>query len=117
MPADGVVVKGTSAVNQAPVTGESIPVDKRPVPDRDAALAAPERLAPEHRVFAGTLNGSGALEVVVTKRATETALARVVRLVTEAETDQSPTQRFTDRFERVFVPVVLGLVVLRLGHH
>ena len=109
--ADGVVAVGTSAVDQAPVTGESVPVDKRPVDDLDAALADAEALAPEHRVFAGTLNGSGALDVVVTKPAGETTLARVVQMVAEAETERSPTQRFTDRFEKVFVPSVLALVV------
>ena len=109
--ADGVVAVGTSAVDQAPVTGESVPVDKRPVDDLDAALVNAEALAPEHRVFAGTLNGSGALDVVVTKPAGETTLARVVQMVAEAETERSPTQRFTDRFEKVFVPSVLALVV------
>jgi Cd2+/Zn2+-exporting ATPase len=114
LPADGFVVKGTSAVDQAPVTGESIPVDKQPVDDPESALQNPESLAGEHRVFAGTINGSGALEIIVTKRASESTLARVVQMVTEAETEQSPTQRFTDRFERIFVPSVLGLVGLLL---
>ncbi len=114
LPADGFVVKGQSAVNQAPVTGESVPVDKRPVDDPDAARTAPGDVPPEHRVFAGTLNGSGALDIVVTKTSSESTLARVVQLVTEAETERSPTQRFTDRFERVFVPAVLGLVGLLL---
>ena len=114
LPADGFLVKGTSAVNQAPVTGESVPVDKRPVEDPEVALADPQGLDPAHRVFAGTINGSGALEVVVTKTSSESTLARVVQMVTEAETERSPTQRFTDRFERVFVPAVLGLVVLLL---
>ena len=112
--ADGVVVKGTSAVDQAAVTGESVPVDKAPAPDREAALAAPGDVEAEHRVFAGTLNGSGALDVVVTKPAGETTLARVVQMVSEAETERSPTQRFTDRFEKVFVPSVLALVVVLL---
>ncbi|MEP0546364.1 MAG: heavy metal translocating P-type ATPase [Rhodothermales bacterium] len=114
LPSDGFVVKGTSAVNQAPVTGESVPVDKRPVDDAEAALADPQALDAEYRVFAGTINGSGALEIVVTKTANESTLARVVQMVTEAETERSPTQRFTDRFERVFVPAVLALVVLLL---
>ena len=112
--ADGVVVKGTSAVDQAAVTGESVPVDKQPAPDPEAALAAPGDAPPEHRVFAGTLNGSGALDVVVTKPAGETTLARVVQMVSEAETERSPTQRFTDRFEKVFVPSVLALVFVLL---
>ncbi len=114
LPADGFVVKGTSAVNQAPVTGESVPVDKAPVPDLEKALADPNVLDARHRVFAGTINGSGALEIVVTKPSSESTLARVVQMVTEAETERSPTQRFTDRFEKVFVPAVLGLVVLLL---
>ena len=105
------MVEGTSAVNQAPVTGESVPVDKRPVDDPDAALADAEGVAAEHRVFAGTINGSGALDVVVTKTSSESTLARVVQMVAEAETEQSPTQKFTDRFERIFVPSVLALVV------
>ena len=114
LPADGFVVRGTSAVNQAPVTGESVPVDKRPVDNPDDTLKHLAKLAPEHRVFAGTINGSGALEIVVTKRSSESTLARVVQMVTEAETDKSPTQRFTDRFERIFVPSVLGFTVLLL---
>jgi Zn2+/Cd2+-exporting ATPase len=114
IPADGFVSKGTSSVNQAPVTGESVPVDKRPVENVGLALETWKTLAPEYRVFAGTINGSGALEVVATKRAGESTLARVVQMVTEAEADQSPTQQFTDRFERVFVPAVLGFVVLLL---
>lgn len=114
LPADGVVVVGSSSVNQAPVTGESVPVDKRPVPDAKAALAAFERVGPEHRVFAGTINGSGAIEVMVARRAEQSTMARVVKMVTEAEAQRSPTQQFTERFERIFVPAVLLLVVLLL---
>jgi Cd2+/Zn2+-exporting ATPase len=115
LPADGIVVLGTSSVNQAPVTGESLPVDKQPVADPEAALASFDRLAPEHRVFAGTVNGAGALEMMVAKRSGESTMARVVRLVTEAQAQRSPTQNFTDRFEKIFVPAVLILVVLLLG--
>ncbi|GAA5232029.1 heavy metal translocating P-type ATPase [Verticiella sediminum] len=114
LPADGFVVRGESAVNQAPVTGESVPVDKRPVADPAEARAQPARLDEANRVFAGTINGSGTLEVEVSRRADDSTLARLVRLVSEAETQKSPTQRFTDRFERVFVPAVLALVVLLL---
>lgn len=114
LPADGFVVVGTSAVNQAPVTGESIPVDKRPVQDPAAARAAADRVDAFSRVFAGTINGSGAIEVEVTRLSSESALAKVVKMVSEAETQKSPTQRFTDRFERVFVPAVLVLSVLLL---
>lgn len=114
LPADGFVVEGTSSVNQAPVTGESVPVDKQPVPDAVAAAAAADNVAATSRIFAGTINGSGALAIQVTRLASDTTLAKVVKLVSEAETQKSPTQRFTDRFERIFVPLVLGLVVILL---
>ena len=97
IPADGRVVSGESAVDQSPLTGESMPVDKRP----------------DDAMFAGTVNGEGALLIEVTKLARESTLARMVAMVAEAQTQKSPTQRFTDRFERVFVPVVLvGAVLL-----
>ena len=114
IPADGFVVRGSSAVNQAPVTGESMPVDKRAVMDDAAARANPDRLEAAFRVFAGTINGSGALEIEVTRLASESTLAKVIKLVSEAETQKSPTQRFTDKFERYFVPTVLGLTLLLL---
>ena len=110
LPADGVVVVGESSVNQAPVTGESVPVDKRPVADKVAALAAFDKVGPEHRVFAGTINGPGAIEVAVARRAGESTMARVAKMVAEAQAQRSPTQNFTDKFERVFVPAILGLV-------
>ncbi len=114
LPADGFVLAGSSSIDQAPVTGESVPVDKQPVADAARARARPDSVDAASRVFAGTINGAGALEVEVTRRAGDSALARVVRMVSEAETRQSPTQRFTDRFQRVFVPAVLGLTVLLL---
>jgi len=110
LPADGIVVVGSSSVNQAPVTGESVPVDKRPLADAKAALAAFDRVGAEHRVFAGTINGSGAIEVMVARRAEHSTMARVVKMVTEAEAQRSPTQQFTERFERIFVPLVLAVV-------
>ncbi len=112
--ADGFIVKGITAINQAPVTGESMPVDKRPVPDDAAARQNPDRIDAASRVFAGTINGSGLVEIEVTRLSTESTLAKVVKLVSEAETQKSPTQRFTDRFERFFVPAVLALSVLLL---
>ncbi|QEG35898.1 heavy metal translocating P-type ATPase [Bythopirellula goksoeyrii] len=112
VPADGFVILGESSINQAPITGESVPVDKRPVSDADAAADDPESLPPEHRAFAGTINKSGALEIQVTKIAAENTLARVVTMVSEAETRVSPTQKFTKRFEKYFVPSVIVLVVL-----
>ncbi len=114
LPADGFVVKGTTSVNQAPVTGESIPVDKQPVESPEAARARPSAVSSASVVFAGTINGGGAIEIEATRRSNDTTLAKVVRMVSEAETQKSPTQRFTDRFERVFVPLVLGLAFVLL---
>ena len=99
IPADGQVATGNSAVDQSPVTGESMPVEKQA----------------GDKVFAATVNGEGALIVEVTKLARESTLARMMDLVAEAQTQKSPTQRFTDRFERIFVPVVLvgvGLLIV-----
>merc|ERR1711991_291040 len=96
VPADGFVVDGNSAVNQAPITGESIPVDKAPVAEITAAQKDPSLVDDVSRVFAGTINGASALEVVVTKAAADSTLARVVTMVREAQPQQSPTQRFTD---------------------
>jgi Cd2+/Zn2+-exporting ATPase len=112
--ADGFVVKGQSSVDQAAITGESVPVDKQPVSDPTQAAENPTGLAPENRVFAGTINQSGSLEIQVTQLASESTLARVVTMVSEAETQQSPTQQFTDKFEKYFVPAVIVGVILLL---
>lgn len=112
--ADGFIIKGTSAINQAPVTGESIPVDKHPVMDDATARANPDRVNAASRVFTGTINGSGLIEIEVTRLSSESTLAKVVKMVSEAETQKSPTQRFTDRFERAFVPLVLLLAFVLL---
>lgn len=112
LPADGFVVSGHSAVNQAPITGESAPVDKRPVADREKAASHPDTLKPQSRVFAGSINGSGSLDIQVTKLSGETTLARVITMVGEAETRQSPTQSFTKSFERIFVPCVIVLALV-----
>ena len=112
VPADGFVIAGESSINQAPITGESVPVDKRPVDDIEAAAADPESLSAEYRAFAGTINQSGSIEIQVTKTAAENTLARVVTMVSEAETRVSPTQKFTKMFERYFVPSVITGVVL-----
>ena len=111
-PSDGFVTTGRSSVDQSPITGESVPVDKEPVPSVDKARSSTETLDPQFRIFAGTINGDSLLEVEVTSRAEDSTLARVIRMVNEAETQKSPTQRFAERFERVFVPVVLVFVVL-----
>ncbi len=114
LPADGFIVVGESAINQAPITGESIPVDKRPVPDAAIARQSIAAISSSSRAFAGTINGSGALRIEVTKKANDSTLSKVAELVAAAETERSPTQRMTDKFERIFVPLVLALAVLLL---
>ena len=114
LPADGFVVVGESAIDQAAITGESVPVDKRHVADAAAARAKPDSVGAEHRVFAGTINKGRALEIEVTRLSGESTLSRVVELVRSAEAQKSPTQLFTDRFQRIFVPCVLVLVGLLL---
>lgn len=114
MPADGFVIKGSASVNQAPITGESVPVDKSAVQDPKAAAEGFDKLDAKYRIFAGTINGSAALEIQVMKVAADSTLARVVKMVSEAETQKSPTQQFTDKFERYFVPASLSLAVLLL---
>ncbi|WP_206022578.1 heavy metal translocating P-type ATPase [Pseudoflavitalea sp. G-6-1-2] len=110
IPADGLVMSGTSAVNQAPITGESIPVDKSPLPV-EMKVTDEKKIDAQYKVFAGTINGTGSLEIRVTKEAKDSTLARVMQMVREAEQQQSPTQQFTKKIERYYVPAVLILVV------
>lgn len=93
LPMDGRIVAGQSAVNQAPITGESLPVDK----------------APGDEVFAGTLNGSGALTIEVTRLAEDNTIARIMRMVEEANAQRAPSQRLVDRFARLYTPIVIAL--------
>ncbi len=110
IPADGVVIKGEGSVNQAPITGESVPVDKSPVPDPAKDYTNEKSIKPQFRVFAGTINGASVLEVKVIKEAKDSTISRLVKMVNEAEKQKSPTQLFTDKFEKYFVPFVLILV-------
>jgi Cd2+/Zn2+-exporting ATPase len=96
IPADGTIVQGNSSVNQAPITGESMPVEKQV----------------NSNVFAGSINGNGSLEIKVSKPASDSTIARLIKLVNEGQKQKSPTQRFTDKLQKVFVPVVLVSVVL-----
>ncbi|GLS22680.1 ATPase [Labrys miyagiensis] len=96
IPADGVILTGDSAIDEAPVTGESTPVRK----------------GPEASVFAGTMNGDGALRIRVSAAAADNTIARVVRLVEEAQEKKAPTERFIDRFSRYYTPGVVVVAAL-----
>jgi Cd2+/Zn2+-exporting ATPase len=95
VPLDGKVTKGNGAINQAPVTGESIPVDK----------------APGDQVFAGTINETGELEFEVTALSSNTTLARIIQAVEQAQGTRAPTQRFVDRFASIYTPAVFAIAV------
>jgi Cd2+/Zn2+-exporting ATPase len=97
---DGRVVTGVSAVNQAPITGESVPVEK----------------APGAEVFAGTINGDGALTVEATRAAENTMLARIVRMVEEAHARRAPSEQWVEQFARIYTPsVMVFAIVVFLG--
>lgn len=96
IPVDGIVREGRSAVDQSPITGESIPVDK----------------VPDDTVFAGTLNVQGALDVEATQRATDTVLARIIKMVEEAQDSKAPTERFLEKFEQYYAMLILSVVAL-----
>ena len=115
IPSDGFVISGVSAVDQSAVTGESIPVEKEPVADPERAMRTVDTLPAANRVFAGTVNGSGVLEVEVTATSADSTLSKVVKLVRSADQAASPTQQFIDRFQRWYVPaVILGVAVTLL---
>lgn len=100
IPLDGIVSVGQSTVNEAPITGESMPVEK--------GAGSP--------VFAGTINGEGSLEIKTTKGAGDSLLAGIIRLVEEAQEQKAPTQRFVDRFARYYTPsvfiIALGIALI-----
>ena len=96
IPSDGIVSEGVSAVDQAPITGESTPVDKEP----------------GDQVFAGTLNTQGLLVVEVRSAPGDTTLDKIARLVTEAQARKSPSERWVDSFARVYTPTVIGVALL-----
>lgn len=96
IPLDGIVAKGTSSVNQAPITGESIPVTK----------------TKGNEVFAGTVNEEGYLEIRISKTSNETMLSKIVKLVENAQKQKSKTEKFIDRFTKYYTP---GVMLLALG--
>ncbi|MFK8330828.1 heavy metal translocating P-type ATPase [Pseudomonas sp. BJa5] len=92
---DGEVVSGQSSIDQAPITGESLPVEK----------------GPGDKVFAGTINQAGALEYRVTAAAGQSTLARIIKAVEEAQGARAPTQRFVDQFSRIYTPAVFAFAL------
>ena len=96
IPMDGRIVAGESAVDQAAITGESLPIDK----------------VVDDEVFAGTINGEGVLEIEVTHLAADNTISRMIRLVEEAQEQRAPVQRFIDRFARWYTPAVVVLAAL-----
>ncbi|MDP1832203.1 MAG: heavy metal translocating P-type ATPase [Geothrix sp.] len=96
VPLDGKVLQGSSSLNQAPITGESMPVSK----------------SPGEEVFAGSINGDGALVVECSKPASDTVLARIIRMVGEASSKRAASEQWVDRFARIYTPVVMVLAIL-----
>jgi Cd2+/Zn2+-exporting ATPase len=96
IPLDGIVIKGETTVNQAPITGESMPVPK----------------SVGHEVFAGTINGDGAIEFRSTKPASDTTLARIIHMVEEAQARRAPAEQWVERFSRSYTPIMMVLAAL-----
>ena len=96
IPADGVVIAGHSAVDQAPITGESVPVEKTINDD----------------VYAGCINGEGMLTVEVTRNSTDNTLNRIIQLVEDAQSTRSPTQRIVDRFAALYTPIIVVIAAM-----
>ena len=109
--ADGVIIKGSSSINQAPITGESMPVDKTAIASTDN-LPKFNEIDKSHVVFTGTINGDNGLEVLVLKLNEDSTVARLITMVSEVETQKSPTQRLTKKFEKWYVPLVIVIVTL-----
>lgn len=96
IPLDGVLTKGSTHINQAPITGESVPVAK----------------VPGDNVFAGTINGGGAFEFKSTKPASDTTLARIIHMVEEAQSRRAPSEQWVEKFAKIYTPAMMVLAIL-----
>ncbi|WOD42953.1 heavy metal translocating P-type ATPase [Hwangdonia lutea] len=114
--ADGVVISGRSSVNQAPITGESIPVDKTPIAST-TNLPEFNTIDNNHVVYTGTINGDNVLEILVLKLSKDSTVSRLIKMVKDVETQKSPTQQLTKKFEKWYVPIVILVVFLLCFAH
>ncbi|MDY8134622.1 heavy metal translocating P-type ATPase [Aquimarina sp. 2201CG5-10] len=116
IPADGVIVKGNSSINQASITGESIPVDKIAISSTDN-ISDFDGIDKNHVVYTGTINGDTIIEIQVLKLSKDSTISRLIKMVSEIDTKKSPTQRITKKFEKWFVPIVIVLVFILCFAH
>lgn len=110
IPADGLLISGITMVDESAMTGESMPVDKTPSTVPRDSLPVFASLPSASRLFSGTLNGSGAIEMIVLRPTADSTITRVIALVADAEIQVAPSQQLTRKIVRWFVPAVLGLV-------
>lgn len=114
--ADGVIIKGKTSINQASITGESMPVGKEAISELQTNINFKD-IDKKNVVYTGTINGDAVIEVQVLKLSEDSTISRVIKMVSEAENQKSPTQLLTKKFEKWFVPMVIVLVVLLCFAH
>ena len=102
VPADSILVHGRTNINQAPITGESIPVDKEPIQEEGIDYNNTTSIPDKHCAFAGTINGDATIEVKVIRKAEDSTLSRLIEMVQQAQDKKSPTQLLTDKFEKFY---------------
>lgn len=107
--ADGVIIKGKTSINQASITGESMPVDKEEIGELNK-IPDFKDIEEKNKVYTGTINGNNVIEVKVLRLHKDSTISRLIKMVSEADTQKSPTQLATKKFEKWFVPFVIILV-------